>query len=106
MILGVNKILSDRKNVFVFTQQKQFEYKPSQEEFENIAMTHSNFVFQIFCSDQIIGSNTENMNNSILNYLEQMKFSNRDSVFLIGNPELISSLTGYFTDAENKPKKK
>jgi Na+-transporting NADH:ubiquinone oxidoreductase subunit NqrF len=69
MILGVNKILSDRKNVLVFTQQKQLEHKTSQEEFENIAMTHSNFVFQIFCSDQIIGSNTENMNNSILNYL-------------------------------------
>ena len=34
-----------------------------------------------------------------------MKFSNRDSVFLIGNPEFISSLTGYFTDAENKSKK-
>jgi len=45
------------------------------------------------------------MNNSILNYLEQMKFSNRDSVFLIGNPEFIPSLTGYFTEAENKPRK-
>jgi len=51
MILGMNKILSHRKNVFFFTQQKQFEHLPSQEEFEHLAITHSNFVFQIFCSD-------------------------------------------------------
>jgi len=34
-----------------------------------------------------------------------MKFRNSDSVFLIGNPEFIPSLTGYFTEAENKPRK-
>jgi len=105
MLLGLEKIVRLGKNVFFYTQQKQVGLTPFYDEFAQIALTHSNFVFQVFCPDEIINSKTATVNDSILNYLKQMQFRSRDSVFVSGNPDFISSLTGYFTDSVFKPGK-
>ena len=103
MLLGMKEILRRGKNIYFYTQQKQDGLTPFYEDFEQLAMIHSNFVLQVFCPDQIIDLNTGTVNDSILNYLKQIQFRSGDSVFLSGNPDFVNAIKQHCKKKSNKP---